>query len=71
MKDIMRWTRSTVLIFSVLLISLSSVCLAQSSGSGEIRGTVTDKTGALVAGVTVTAENVNTGVTKKYIGRLS
>ena len=71
MKDIMRWTRSTVLIFSVLLISLSGVCLAQSSGSGEIRGTVTDKTGALVAGVTVTAENVNTGVTKKYIGRLS
>ncbi len=37
---------------------------AQSINSGDIRGTVTDTTGAVIPGATVTVQNVNTGVTK-------
>jgi len=36
--------------------------MAQVAGSGTIQGTVTDPTGAVVAGATVTATNVETGV---------
>jgi hypothetical protein len=35
---------------------------AQNRNTGEIRGTVKDATGAVVAGATVTLENINTGV---------
>ena len=66
MKDTMRWMRFIVLISPFLLICQGSVILAQSSGSGEIRGTVTDKTGALISGVKVMVVNVDTGVTKTY-----
>src|SRR5216684_979215 len=44
----------------------SATCLAQSTGSGDIRGSVTDPTGALITGVTVTVVNDNTGVSKSY-----
>jgi hypothetical protein len=37
---------------------------AQSSATGEIRGTVTDSTGAVIPHATVTVVNVNTGETK-------
>jgi len=37
---------------------------AQSINSGDIRGTVTDTTGAVIPGVTVTVHDVNTGVNK-------
>jgi len=40
---------------------------AQSTNSGDIRGTVTDSTGALLPGVTVTVTNNNTGVTKTLV----
>ena len=39
-----------------------SVARAQLSGKGEIKGTVTDPTGAVVAGAAVTATAVATGV---------
>jgi len=41
--------------------------LAQSTNSGDIRGSVTDTTGALLPDVTVTVVNVNTGVSKDFI----
>src|SRR5215470_16795814 len=44
----------------------TAMCLAQSTNSGDIRGTITDTTGALIAGVTVTVVNVNTGVSRTY-----
>ncbi len=40
---------------------------AQSTNSGDLRGTVTDPTGALLPGVTVTVLNVDTGVSKDYV----
>jgi len=37
---------------------------AQATNSGDIRGVVTDASGALLPGVTVTVVNVDTGITK-------
>jgi hypothetical protein len=39
----------------------------QSTNSGDIRGVVTDSTGAAIPGVNVTVENINTGVSKVYV----
>jgi len=50
------------------LLALGSVrVMAQATNSGDIRGTVTDTTGALVPGATVTVVNVDTGVTHTYV----
>ena len=40
---------------------------AQSTNSGEIRGTVTDASGAVVVGATVTLVNVDTGESKDFV----
>src|SRR5271163_2008650 len=56
----MLWVSTLVLAFG------SGVCFAQSTNSGDIRGSVTDPTGALIPGVTVTVLNVDTGVSKDY-----
>jgi hypothetical protein len=40
--------------------------LAQSTNSGDIRGSVTDPSGALIPGVTITVTNVDTGVSKNF-----
>ena len=51
-----------------LLVVFSSVAsLAQSTNAGDIRGTVTDTSGAVVPGVAVTVTNINTGVTKTFV----
>src|SRR5215475_8453606 len=39
---------------------------AQSTNSGDIRGSVTDQSGALIPGVTITVLNVETGVSKDF-----
>ena len=43
-----------------------SISRAQAINSGDIRGTVTDATGAILAGATVSVVNVNTGVAKSF-----
>ncbi len=43
------------------------VAIAQNSNSGDIRGTVTDATGAVMPGVSVTVTNNDTGVITKYV----
>jgi hypothetical protein len=53
-------------ILPILLLCGSLACLAQSTNSGDIRGTVTDTTGALIPGATVTVLDVDTGVSKDY-----
>src|SRR5215472_2892903 len=44
-----------------------NVGFAQNSNSGDIRGTVTDSSGALIAGVNVTVTNNDTGVINKFV----
>jgi hypothetical protein len=61
MKFGMRW------ILPLLLVLFGSgACLAQSTNSGDIRGSVTDASGALIPAVKVTVQNVDTGVTKDF-----
>src|SRR5260370_39043044 len=54
-----------------LLVTMLTVLLGtafgQSTNSGDIRGVVTDSTGAALPGVNVTVLNVNTGVSKVYV----
>ena len=60
--------RSNWLVLRVLLTAVFALGLgtahAQSTNSGDIRGTVTDATGALIPDVTVTVVNNDTGITK-------
>jgi len=60
MTNMQRWVLPLFLIFA------SGACFAQSTNSGDIRGTVTDPSGALIPGVTVTVVNVDTGVSKSF-----
>ena len=59
-------------VFLLLLVLALGFCVgnvgfAQNSNSGDIRGTVTDSSGALVPGVSVTVTNKDTGVINKYV----
>jgi hypothetical protein len=53
-------------VLPVFLVLASAACFAQSTNSGDIRGSVTDSTGALIPGVTVTVANVDTGISKDF-----
>ena len=59
-------------LFHGLLVLMFCFCagnlgIAQNSNSGDIRGTVTDATGAVMPGVSVTVTNKDTGVVTKYV----
>ena len=58
------WSAMRALTITTLCTLSLSASWGQATNSGDIRGTVTDSTGALVPGVTVTVTNVDTGVTK-------
>ena len=62
MKNKMCW------ILPLMLICCGGfwLCGAQAINSGDIRGTVTDATSAVIPGASVTVLNVNTGVSKTY-----
>ncbi len=62
MRQAVRW-----LLPVLLLLCGAGMALAQSTNSGDIRGTVLDPTGAVVPGVTVTVQNVSTGVEKTIV----
>ena len=59
-----------VALFSIVLLLSGAVAVAQTI-TGSIRGTVTDPSGALVAGAKVTAINVDTGVATKTVSDAS
>ncbi len=59
--------KKTTLVLPLLLIFGTLAAVAQSTNAGDIRGSVTDSSGALIPGVTVTVVNVDTGVTKKLV----
>jgi hypothetical protein len=61
MKQALRWA------LPLMMIVASGTSLAQSVNSGDIRGTVTDTTGAVIPQVTVTVLNVDTGVSKDFV----
>ncbi len=56
-----------ILVCLILIALVASTGLAQTSTS-RITGTVTDSTGALVSGATVTAKNEATGVAQTHAG---
>jgi hypothetical protein len=60
MKKMMLW------ILPLLIVG-SGACFAQSTNAGDIRGSVTDSSGALIPGVKITVTNVETGVTEDFI----
>jgi hypothetical protein len=49
------------------LFCAASAGFAQNTNSGDIRGTVMDSTGAVVAGATVTLLNIDTGESKDFV----
>jgi hypothetical protein len=61
MRDAIRWS------LLCLLLCASGLSFAQSNSSGDIRGSVTDESGAVIPGVKVTVLNVDTGVSKDYV----
>jgi hypothetical protein len=62
MMSFIRWA----LVFCLLLCMASSA-FSQSTNSGDIRGTVTDSSGAVVPEVAVTVLNLDTGATKDLV----
>jgi Carboxypeptidase regulatory-like domain len=50
-----------------LLAIAASLSFAQSTNSGDIRGTVSDSSGAAITGATVTLTNLDTGESKDFI----
>jgi hypothetical protein len=62
MMSFIRWS----LVFC-LLVCIIGTALSQSTNSGDIRGTVTDSSGAVVPGVAVAVLNLDTGTTKELV----
>jgi len=58
------WRRGIAVL--CLMLGIVASAQAQSSASGEIRGTITDSTGAVVPKATVTVLNMNTGESKVF-----
>ena len=65
MKANRRWLKATLI--AGLWVGCAGAVFAQSMNAGDIRGIVTDSTGAAVPGVTVSVVNKNTGVAKDLI----
>lgn len=65
MKRLVRAGRACAIVFSFLLMT-TAMALAQGA-SGTITGTVTDTTGAVLPGVTVTVRNDETGTTRELV----
>jgi hypothetical protein len=60
-----RTTSVRIVLFSIIIFSLTSLAVAQYSASVE--GTVTDKSGAVIGGATVTITDLATGVSRNTV----
>ena len=58
----MRKISSQALSIAAILLCIAFAAFAQSTNSADLRGTVTDSTGAVIPGVKVTILNIETGV---------
>jgi hypothetical protein len=67
MKNGMRRILALLLLIGGLLLGGRGVCFAQSTDSGDLRGTALDSTGALIPGVTVTVTDLDKGVKRTYV----
>src|ERR1700723_542914 len=64
-NSMMRFRRRVLVL--CLLLCTAGLAFSQSTNSGDIRGTVTDSSGAVVPGVAVTVLNLDTGATKDLV----
>jgi Carboxypeptidase regulatory-like domain len=67
-SDLLSWVSSRQLSFVLAIGLLVSCCVAPAAGQstfGTITGTVTDQSGAVVPGATVTVTNEGTGIQRK------
>ena len=62
MKSLVRWILALCVLFA-----LTASAFAQSRNTGEIRGIVTDSSGAALPGATVTLTNIDTGEVKTFV----
>ena len=67
MRNGMRRILLTLPLASGVLIGGSGACLAQNTSSGDIRGTATDSTGAVIPDVKVALIDVDQGVKRDYL----
>ena len=51
-----------LVVFALLALTFSAPAWAQSSSTGTVSGSVTDQTGAVVAGATVSLTDVSTNI---------
>ncbi len=58
MKNMSRWLLPLVLLVGGMLIGGARAGFAQNTSSGDIRGTATDTTGAVIQGVTVNVMDI-------------
>jgi hypothetical protein len=61
-----RMTAVASVVLALFLAFFPTCALAQNASAGDIRGTVTDQTGAVVPGVKVTVLNTQTGVLNEF-----
>lgn len=66
MRQVSRRRLPATLLASAVLMSGAGLGFAQNTNSGDIRGTATDTTGAVIPGVTVNVTDVDQGVTRTY-----
>lgn len=62
MRKAMQWT-----LLPLVLAVGGVACLAQNTNSGDLRGTATDPSGAIIPGVTVNVTDIDKGVTRTYV----
>jgi hypothetical protein len=67
MRQVSRWRLPATLLASAVLMSGAGLGFAQNTNSGDVRGTATDTTGAVIQGVTVSVTDVDKGVARTYV----